>query len=145
MGTTAEVLRDALAKAPAATMLQVKCGELAGALSAASDQEIRDYVAVWLARVGYAKCVGKPRASGATQRKGWERRRENEDRVLVNLAPEHHALWKRTRGMFKGSPEERAEQFQRYVEEHGGEVVESLQDEADAKVERMVAQRGRAA
>jgi hypothetical protein len=69
---------------------------------------------------------------------GWEHRREREEAVIVNLPPHLQALWRKTKHQFKGTPERRLEQFLEYAEQHGGEEMGALQDEADAKLEMMI-------
>ncbi len=69
--------------------------------------------------------------------RGWETRREREEAVTVNLAPDEVALWERVKGGLKGTPSRRLEQFEQYAHEHPDEVVVSLQDRADAKLEAL--------
>jgi hypothetical protein len=64
--------------------------------------------------------------------RGWEKRRENEERVTVNLPADLLPLWRRTQAMFKGTPDERREQFERYAFEHPREVIEAVDDGAEA-------------
>jgi hypothetical protein len=74
--------------------------------------------------------------------KAWERRRENEERAMVNLEPHMIPLWKKIGGAHLGStPHERAERFAEYTEENPGEAIEALQDWSDRKLEMMIAQR----
>ena len=67
-------------------------------------------------------------------RRGWDRRRENEERVTVNIAPDLMPLWERVRWGLKGTPQERLEAFEAYVHDHPSEVTQALQDAADAKL-----------
>ena len=65
--------------------------------------------------------------------RGWERRRENDERAVVNMAPEHHALWRKVRGASSGAtPHARAEWLAEYAEEHPAEVAQALDEQADA-------------
>ena len=66
--------------------------------------------------------------------RGWEHRKENDERAQVNIPPEHQLAWKKLKNMFKGTPHERAEQFMGYLEEHPGESDEFLQQNADKDV-----------
>jgi hypothetical protein len=71
--------------------------------------------------------------------KGWERRRENDERVTVNLPADFLPLWDRIKLNFKGTPEQRAESFLHYAHEHGSEVEWAVEEEACAKLEREIA------
>lgn len=73
--------------------------------------------------------------------RGWETRRERDERVTENLPADLLPLWKRMRNQFKGSPMHRYEMFMQYVEEHEDEGIEALVDEADAAVARLIAER----
>jgi membrane protein involved in colicin uptake len=91
---------------------------------------------------GTPKDVWKRRRRQAAARKGWETRREREERVVVDLPPEHVALWERVKGQIKGeTPHARAEALEQYAHDHPGEAWLALQDQADAEVERLVAMR----
>ena len=80
------------------------------------------------------------RTAGA--RRGWEHRREKEERVVQNLDADHVVLWERVKGSIRGgTPHERFEAFQRYAEEHPGEIIEALQEQADDMLEAQLAQR----
>jgi len=74
-------------------------------------------------------------------RKGWERRREAEECVVANLAPEHQALWKQVRKGIVGAPHARFEAFEQYQHDHPGEAIAALQESADAEVDRLIALR----
>jgi hypothetical protein len=76
--------------------------------------------------------LGAPRTSRA------ERRSESDDEVRVNLPPELVPLFEKVRRSIKGSAREsRTEAFMRYAEEHPREVLEILDDQADALVREM--------
>jgi hypothetical protein len=79
--------------------------------------------------------------TAAAARRGWETRREREEAVTVNLAPDERALWERAKGALRGTPARRLEKFEQYVHEHPEEVVESLQAHADARLEALIAER----
>jgi hypothetical protein len=70
--------------------------------------------------------------------RGWEHRRELDEAVVVNLPPHLQALWRKTKHQFKGTPERRLEQFMQYAEEHEGEDMAVLQDDADAALAKMI-------
>lgn len=71
-------------------------------------------------------------------RKAWETRRQTAERVLVNVAPEHHALFRRMGTGLRGTHDERAEAVAQYAHDHPGEAMAALQDEADAKLEVLI-------
>jgi 3'-phosphoadenosine 5'-phosphosulfate sulfotransferase (PAPS reductase)/FAD synthetase len=71
---------------------------------------------------------------------GWDRRREREEAVVVNIPPEILPLWDRVKGKVQGvTPHARYEAFLRYAGEHENEVLEALQLAADAKLEAWLA------
>jgi hypothetical protein len=67
--------------------------------------------------------------------RSWDTRREREQAVTVNIAPDLMPLWERVRWQFKGTPQERLEAFTRYVEEHPDEVTRELQAAAERKLD----------
>jgi hypothetical protein len=69
---------------------------------------------------------------------GWEHRREKDEAVIVNMPPHLQALWRKVKHNFKGTPEHRLEQFMEYVDEHAGEEMGVLQDEADKQLAKMI-------
>lgn len=71
--------------------------------------------------------------------RGWETRRQNDERVAVNIAPDLLPLWDRIKGQFKGTPEERFEAFDQYASEHGSEIDQAVNDEAEEKLAREIA------
>ena len=73
-------------------------------------------------------------AAPPPHQRGWEHRKEKDERALINIPPEHQLLWKKIKNQFKGTPHERAEQFMEYVEEHPGENDAWLQENADKEV-----------
>jgi len=73
--------------------------------------------------------------------KGWDRRRERDEQVTVNLDPELLPLWKRVGVSFKGTPHERYEAFMQYAHTHPSEVIEAQVADADAAVEAMIRKR----
>jgi hypothetical protein len=66
--------------------------------------------------------------------RGWERRRENDERVAVNLDADMLPLWDRIKLQFRGTPEERTESFLQHVHDSGSDVLWAVQQEADAKL-----------
>ncbi len=77
--------------------------------------------------------------------RGWERRRENDERAIVNMASDHVALWHRVKGAApRGTPHARAEWLAEYAEEHPAEVVQALDEQSDATLARRLAERNRA-
>jgi len=63
--------------------------------------------------------------------RGWEHRKEQDERAENNIPPEHQLFWRKIKNMFKGTPDQRAEQFMEYLEAHPGENDELLQQHAD--------------
>ncbi len=77
--------------------------------------------------------------------RSWETRREREQAVTVNLSADLLPLWERTKLQFKGTPSERLEAFLAYAHDHEDAGIEAVMDEADAKLEAMIAEyQGRA-
>lgn len=74
--------------------------------------------------------------------RGWERRRENDERVSVNIPPDLLPLWRRVKRSFVGSSHERFLAFMEYAEEHDREVTTALSDDADRALEALLAARG---
>jgi hypothetical protein len=75
-------------------------------------------------------------------RRGWEKRKERDERALREIPPELQALWKRVGPGIKGrSFEERATKFIEYVAEHPGEDIRALVDDADAWLDREIERR----
>jgi hypothetical protein len=70
--------------------------------------------------------------------RGWEHRKERDERVLVNLPPHLHTLWNKLKLQFKGTPEERMKNFLEYVEENPGEDMAGLQDAADKALNKLI-------
>lgn len=70
------------------------------------------------------------RSVGAAR--GWETRRQNDERVTVNLPPDFLPLWSRIKTQFRGSAQEREEAFLKYAYEHAGEVEHAIDLEAEA-------------
>jgi DNA repair protein RadC len=87
--------------------------------------------------------IVEDRASGA--RRGWEHRRERDEFVIQNLDPSLVPLWERLKGQFRGTPEQRYEQFTQYVHDHPDEQMGALQQDADAWLETELRRRGYAA
>lgn len=71
-------------------------------------------------------------------------RRELEERVTVNIQPDHLPLWDRVKRTIKGTPQERLEAFEAYVHNHPTEVLAAVEAEAEAKLEAMLSQRAAA-
>ncbi len=65
---------------------------------------------------------------------GWERRKEKDERTKNNIPPEYHLLFDKMKSRFKGNPDERAEQFLEFVEEHPNENAAILQAYADKEL-----------
>jgi hypothetical protein len=86
------------------------------------------YIARTLAR--FVEAYGTPG--------GWEHRKEKDERAIRELDPHLQHLWKKMQHQFKGTPENRAEQFKEYVEEHPGEEMGSLQDDVDKQLAKLV-------
>lgn len=69
--------------------------------------------------------------------RGWEHRKEKDDRAEMNIPPEYLSLWRKLKTLFKGTPDERAEQFMEYIEEHPGENDAWLQQNADKELAKV--------
>jgi hypothetical protein len=67
-----------------------------------------------------------------------ETRRERDEFATQNIPSYLIPLWNRVKLNFRGSPEERAEQFLHYAHEHEGEGIEAISEEADKKLEAMI-------
>lgn len=75
-------------------------------------------------------------------RKAAETRRQNDEFVRQNVAPEHLALYYRVRGKLgRGTPHQRYERFCLYLHNHPAELVQAQQSEADASLAALLAQR----
>lgn len=74
--------------------------------------------------------VAKPSGPGL----GWERRKENDSMTEKNIPPEHLLFFRRIKNLFKGTPDQRAEQFMEYLEEHPGESEQWLIEHADTEL-----------
>lgn len=72
------------------------------------------------------------------QQRRKELREEKNDFTEKNIPPEHLALWRKVKNQFKGTPDQRAERFMEYVEEHPGESERVLQENADKYVSKML-------
>jgi hypothetical protein len=83
----------------------------------------------------------KSAARSQAARLGWEHRRENDERVLVNVAPEHRALFGLVKAGLRGSPDRRFESFEQYCHDHPGEAMAALQSEADDRLDELLAAR----
>jgi putative nucleotidyltransferase with HDIG domain len=83
------------------------------------------------------KLASKVVAKLSPHQRGWEHRRENDERAQYNIPPEYHGLWNKLKSQFKGTPDQRAEQFMEYVEEHPDENIDWLQSHADREVAKM--------
>lgn len=69
--------------------------------------------------------------------RGWEHRKEQDERAAVNIPLEHQLLWRKLKTMFKGTPHEKFEQFMEYLEEHPGESEAWLQQNADKELAKV--------
>ena len=70
--------------------------------------------------------------------RGWEHRKEKDEFSENNIPAEHLLLWRKLKKQFKGTPDQRAEQFMEYLAEHPGESDELLQQNADKEVAKML-------
>lgn len=66
--------------------------------------------------------------------KGWERRKENDSLAENSIPPEHLLFWRKIKNHFKGTPDQRAEQFMEYLDLHPGESDEWLFEHADKEL-----------
>jgi|SRR5579859_862216 len=89
-----------------------------------------------------ARSPRAPRAPKVRERasylRGWEHRRESDERVEQNLDPFEIDLWRKLRGQFKGTPHARLEAFRKYVEEHPRDIYAFQQKRSEARVEATV-------
>ena len=71
--------------------------------------------------------------------RGWEKRREREEAVTVNLPADMLPLWERTKAQFKGTPDERRDAFLQFAHDQGdGAVIEALIDASEARLTGML-------
>ena len=78
-------------------------------------------------------------ARQAAAYRGWEKRREHDEAVTVNLPADMLPLWEKAKGQFKGSPDERREAFLQFAHDQGdGAVIEALIDASDARLAGML-------
>jgi hypothetical protein len=99
-------------------------------------------VAADLAASG-ARGSSADRSRSVSAYRGWDKRREHNEAVLVNLDLDLRPLWNRVHTAFQGTPEERLRAFEQYAHDHPGEAWEALQEDADARLEAMLATRQR--
>ncbi len=78
------------------------------------------------------------RSTGAYR--GWERRRERDEAVTVNIPADLLPLWERVKGGIRGeTPHARFEALMAYAEAHESEAIEAMAEDADRKIEAMLA------
>lgn len=83
--------------------------------------------------------MSNARKSGA--RKGWETRRQNEERAAVNLPVEMLLVWESEKAAWgKLDPHARAEACVEWAEEHEGEVAAILEAHAESETDRLIAE-----
>jgi hypothetical protein len=70
--------------------------------------------------------------------RGWEKRRETDERVEQNLDPREIAAWRRSKALFKGTPDERARKFREYQEERSSELRGEFASAGEATALRLV-------
>ena len=71
--------------------------------------------------------------------RGWEHRRERDERVEVNLPEDLVPLWRRVkRGLRCKTPHECYEAMIHYAEEHPGEAVVAMADDAERDLTRLL-------
>ena len=83
------------------------------------------------------------RAAGA--RRGWEKRREENERATREVEakdPSLLALWERECGRFKGPFEARAEAFLEWAMAHGSAIEEALEEQGERLLVQRLAQLG---
>ena len=74
----------------------------------------------------------------SSHQRGWEHRKEQDERASNNIPPEHLLAWNKLKKMFKGTPDQRAEQFMEYLEANPGDSDEMLQEKADKDMAKMI-------
>ncbi len=84
------------------------------------------------------RVVAQHLAAPTPQQRRQERRKEKDEFTENNIPAEHLRLWRKLKNQFKGTPDQRAEQFMEYVEAHPGDSEEVLQQHADKEVAKLV-------
>jgi hypothetical protein len=131
MKTTADIVCEALAGAPADLALRLTPAELVATLRAGAEDAIRAHVAAWLEKPPANDTAKRPRGPGISQRRGWEKRKENDERAAREIPADFLPLWEREKSRFKGTPEDRARRFLEWAYANGSAVTQAMQDEAD--------------
>ena len=70
--------------------------------------------------------------------RGWEKRKEADERVEVNLDPWEIATWRQNRTRFKGTPDERLRAFRDWSEEHEAETRGERARETETMAARLI-------
>jgi len=74
-------------------------------------------------------------------RKGWETRRQNEERAAVNLPVEMLLVWEAQKTAWgKLDPHARAEACVEWIEEHESEVAGILEANAEEETDRLISE-----
>jgi hypothetical protein len=82
------------------------------------------------------------RAEVARKGQRHERLEQSDDAVLAEIPPELRALWKRVKHSIRGSRHmSRAEALMHYVHEHPDAYLHAIEDESEAKLAQLIAER----
>ena len=84
-------------------------------------------------------CLASRDPGGYGTARGWEHRKERDEAVEKNvemLSPHLRALWRKTKNLFKGTPDRRYEMFLQYVHENPEQGLELLQDEVEQQLRK---------
>jgi len=96
-----------------------------------------------LRRIEASNRAGAREARGRAAR-AHERLRESDDTVAGNIPPELRPLWEKVKGRVRDKAREtRTEAFLRYAEEHPHEILRANEDESDARLRELLAERDR--
>lgn len=71
-------------------------------------------------------------------RRGWDKRREADEAVAVNLDAHELPAWDKEKARFKGTPEQRLRAFRHYMHGSPDVVPYHLERESDAKLARLI-------
>ena len=88
---------------------------------------------------------GRSAARAAGARRGWEKRREENERATREVEakdPSLLALWEAEKGRFRGSFEARAEAFLEWALDHGSAIEAALEEQGERLLVQRLAQLG---
>jgi hypothetical protein len=85
-----------------------------------------------------APLATRTRREPSSYLRGWEKRREADERVEQNLDPWEIPTWRKHRALFKGSPEKRTRAFRDWLEERDAETRGERSSAAEKETSRLV-------